>query len=115
MRHWRFTGSSKMNNFTGRILCFSLIVLATFVKSDPRPTQLELSKPSQAKLVICEHTIDITYVPLASGFMYLVAIIDWFSRYVLTWQLSNTLDGRFCLDALGLALAQGTPDIFNTD
>jgi putative transposase len=49
------------------------------------------------------------------GFMYLVAIIDWYSRYVVTWQLSNTLDGFFCLDALDLALAQARPEIFNTD
>jgi putative transposase len=58
---------------------------------------------------------DITYVPMRQGFMYLVAIIDWFSRYVLTWQLSNTLDGYFCLDALQQALPQGRPQIFNTD
>ena len=58
---------------------------------------------------------DITYIRMAHGFMYLVAIIDWFSRYVLTWQLSNTLDGRFCLDALQHALRQGQPAIFNTD
>ena len=47
--------------------------------------------------------------------MYLVAVIDWYSRYVLAWQLSNTLDGRFCLDALDRALIQGQPAIFNTD
>lgn len=58
---------------------------------------------------------DITYIPIQHGFMYLVAVIDWFSRYVLAWQLSNTLDGRFCLDALKQALGQGQPDIFNTD
>ena len=58
---------------------------------------------------------DITYVPMPVGFMYLVAIIDWFSRFVLTWQLSNTLDGLFCLDTLRLALQMGQPDIFNTD
>ena len=58
---------------------------------------------------------DITYVPMLGGFMYLVAILDWFSRFVLTWQLSNTLDGLFCLEALRLALQQGKPDIFNTD
>ena len=58
---------------------------------------------------------DITYVRMAHGFMYLVAIIDWFSRYVLAWQLSNTLDGRFCLDALQRALQQNQPEIFNTD
>jgi putative transposase len=58
---------------------------------------------------------DITYIPLARGFMYLVAIMDWYSRYVLSWQLSNTLDGRFCLEALETALSQGQPEIFNTD
>jgi putative transposase len=58
---------------------------------------------------------DITYLPMRQGFMYLVAIIDWFSRYVLTWQLSNTLDGYFCLDALRQALNKGQPVIFNTD
>jgi putative transposase len=58
---------------------------------------------------------DVTYIRMAHGFMYLVAIIDWFSRYVLTWQLSNTLDGRFCLDAWRNALRQGQPAIFNTD
>jgi len=58
---------------------------------------------------------DITYIPMAQGFMYLVAILDWFSRYVVTWQLSNTLDGRFCLDALQNALQRGRPEIFNTD
>jgi putative transposase len=58
---------------------------------------------------------DITYVPMRQGFMYLVAILDWFSRYVIAWQLSNTLDGWFCLDALHTALAHGRPYIFNTD
>ena len=57
----------------------------------------------------------ITYVPLQQGFMYLVAVIDWFSRYVLDWQLSNTLDGLFCRVALRQALEQGRPEIFNTD
>ena len=58
---------------------------------------------------------DITYVPMRQGFMYLTAIIDWFSRYVLTWQLSNTLDGHFCRTALQQALTLGRPEIFNTD
>lgn len=58
---------------------------------------------------------DITYLPLEKGFMYLVAVIDWFSRYVLAWQLSNTLDGAFCVAALQQALQQGQPAIFNTD
>jgi putative transposase len=58
---------------------------------------------------------DITYVPLQAGFMYLAAIIDWFSRYVIAWRLSNTLDGSFCLDMLEEALRQGQPEVFNTD
>ncbi len=58
---------------------------------------------------------DITYVPLRHGFMYLTAVIDWYSRYVLSWRLSNTLEGRFCLEALDEALARGRPEIFNTD
>jgi len=58
---------------------------------------------------------DITYIPLRDGFMYLVAIIDWFSRYVLSWRLSNTLDNAFCLEALESALEINIPDIYNTD
>ena len=58
---------------------------------------------------------DITYIPMEKGFMYLVAVIDWYSRYVLAWQLSNTLDGAFCLAALHTALQLGRPEIFNTD
>ena len=58
---------------------------------------------------------DITYVPMRRGFMYLTAVIDWYSRYVLSWRLSNTLDGGFCLEALDEALARGKPEIFNTD
>jgi len=58
---------------------------------------------------------DITYIPLASGFMYLAATIDWFSRYVIAWRLSNTLDGSFCQDMLGEALGRGKPEVFNTD
>jgi putative transposase len=58
---------------------------------------------------------DITYVPMRHGYMYLTAVIDWYSRYVLSWRLSNTMDVGFCLEALEEALAQGTPEIFNTD
>ena len=58
---------------------------------------------------------DITYVPMRHGFMYLTAVIDWYSRYVLSWRLSNTLDGGFCLEALDEALTRGRPEIFNTD
>jgi putative transposase len=58
---------------------------------------------------------DITYVPMTGGFMYLVAVLDWYSRFVLAWALSNTLDTAFCLEALSQALLLGTPAIFNTD
>jgi putative transposase len=58
---------------------------------------------------------DITYVPMPSGFMYLAAVIDWYSRYVITWRLSNTLDGAFCLEMLDEALGTGMPEVFNTD
>jgi len=58
---------------------------------------------------------DITYIPMARGFLYLVAIIDWYSRYVLSWRLSNTLDAGFCVEALEEALRKGKPEIFNTD
>jgi putative transposase len=58
---------------------------------------------------------DITYVPMKRGFLYLVAIMDWFSRYVLAWELSNSLETAFCLEALERALKRGPPGIFNTD
>jgi len=58
---------------------------------------------------------DITYVPMPRGYMYLTAVIDWYSRYVLAWRLSNSLEGTFCLEALEEALSWGTPEIFNTD
>jgi putative transposase len=58
---------------------------------------------------------DITYVGLPSGFMYLAAVIDWHSRFVLGWRLSNTLDGSFCLELLREVLGAGSPEVFNTD
>lgn len=71
---------------------------------------IEVVRPNQV------WATDITYIPLAHGFVYLVAIIDWFSRKVLTWRLSNTLDTSFCNDALDEAFARfGHPEIFNSD
>lgn len=58
---------------------------------------------------------DMTYIPMRDGFLYLVAVMDWFSRHVLSWKLSNSMDVDFCLDALDDALSQGPPEIFNTD
>jgi len=70
---------------------------------------LRITRPNQA------WAADITYIPMARGFLYLVAIIDWYSRYVLSWRLSNTLDADFCVEAIKEALRKGKPDIFNTD
>lgn len=58
---------------------------------------------------------DITYIPMRNGFLYLTAVIDWFSRFILSWELSNTLEGTFCRDALHGAFRWGQPLIFNTD
>lgn len=71
--------------------------------------RIEIARPNQV------WGTDITYIRLKKGFLYLVAIIDWFSRYVLSWRLSNSLDVYFCLEALEEALEQGCPDIFNSD
>jgi len=71
--------------------------------------QLVIERPDQ---VWCT---DITYVPMPVGFMYLVVIMDWFSRYVLAWELSNTLDVGFCLVALDRALVRRQPEFFNSD
>jgi putative transposase len=70
---------------------------------------MEITRPNQV------WAADITYIPMARGFLYLVVIMDWFSRYVLSWRLSNTLDADFCIEALEEALRKGRPDIFNTD
>lgn len=58
---------------------------------------------------------DVTYIPMALGFLYLVAILDWFSRCVLSWRLSNSLEASFCVEALEEALTHRTPEIFNSD
>ncbi len=71
---------------------------------------LEITHPNQV------WSADITYVPLPQGFMYLVAILDWFSRYVISWSLSNSLESHFCVHTLREALGQGVqPAVFNTD
>jgi len=70
---------------------------------------IEITRPNQV------WSADITYIRLNEGFVYLVAIIDWYSRYVLSWQLSNSLEAAFCVDALEEALKKGKPEIFNTD
>ena len=87
--------------------------------SDPHPAHriypyllkgMGIDRPNQ---VWCA---DITYIPVQRGFLYLVAVMDWATRHVLAWRLSNTMDVRFCLEALNEALARyGKPEIFNTD
>lgn len=87
--------------------------------SDPHPEHriypyllrnLEITRPNQ---VWCA---DITYIPVQRGFLYLVAIMDWATRHVLAWRLSNTMDAGFCVEALNEAMSRyGKPEIFNTD
>lgn len=61
------------------------------------------------------YSSDITYIPMKRGFLYLMCVIDWYSRYILSWKLSNTLHVDFCLEGLSSALSQGAPEVFNTD
>jgi putative transposase len=70
---------------------------------------LKISRPNQV------WAADITYIPMRKGFLYLVAIMDWHSRHILAWRLSNTLESDFCVEALKEALQKGCPEIFNTD
>ncbi len=77
--------------------------------------QLEPCRADQAKLVICDHTIDITYVRLVAGWLYLVAVLDWYSRYVISWELSDSLEIGFVLRAVDRALEHSTPRIWDSD
>jgi putative transposase len=70
---------------------------------------LEIIRPNQV------WSTDITYIPMQGGFLYLTAVLDWYSRYVLAWRLSNSLDSTFCIEALEEALVGEQPEIFNTD
>ncbi len=70
---------------------------------------MKITRPNQV------WAADITYIPMARGFLYLVVILDWYSRYVLAWRLSNTLESDFCLEALEEALRKGRPEVFNSD
>ena len=91
----------------------------------PKPTTSAMGNPSKTYPYLLKGlsiirpnqvwATDITYIRLTSGFVYLVAVMDWFSRYVLSWELSNSLDVYFCLSALERALSQSRPLIFNND
>ena len=71
--------------------------------------KIRVTRPNQA------WAADVTYLPMARGFLYLVAIMDWHSRYVVAWRWSKSLEADFCVDALREALGQGQPEVFNTD
>ncbi len=73
------------------------------------PRNARITRPNQV------WAADITYLPMARGFLYLVAVMDWHSRYVVSWRLSNTLEAGFCAGALEEALGKGRPEVFNTD
>ena len=91
----------------------------------PQPKPSGMNKPSKTYPYLLKGlriirpnqvwATDITYIRLSHGFVYLIAVMDWFSRYVLSWELSNSLDVYFCLSALDRALSQARPVIFNTD
>ena len=91
----------------------------------PKPTASAIAKPSKRYPYLLKGlnitrpnqvwATDITYIRLTDGFVYLIAVMDWFSRYVLAWELSNSMDVYFCLSALERALSQSRPLIFNTD
>lgn len=70
---------------------------------------MSVDKPDQV------WSTDITYIPMRKGFLYLTAVLDWYSRYVLSWRVSNSLETSFCIEALEKALSKGRPEIFNTD
>jgi putative transposase len=77
--------------------------------------QLQLGHTAPAEFVFCDHTIDITYIRLQGTWLYLVAILDWYSRYVISWALDDTLEIGFVLEATDHALALATPTIWNSD
>jgi putative transposase len=76
---------------------------------------VEVRGVDKTKFVICDQAIDITYIRLRYGWLYLVAILDWFSRYVISWMLDETLELGFVLAAIGQARARAIPQIWNTD
>ena len=121
MRAWLQTQGHCVNRKRVRRLMRVMGLVALYQRprtSKPLPTapkhpyllrELTITRPDQV------WAADSTYIPMAKGFLYLVAVMDWYSRKVLAWRLSNTLDSAFCVDALEEALSKGTPEICNTD
>lgn len=121
MRAWLRTQGHEVNDKRVRRLLRKMGLMAIY----PKPRLSQPGKTTQVypyllKGVTIETpdqvwSTDITYIRLRGGFIYLTAVIDWYSRYVLAFEVSNSLDTGFCLSALDQALAQGRPSIFNTD
>ncbi len=84
-------------------------------KLNAGPGQLQALSADETKFVICDQPIDITYIRLRHGWMYLVAMLDWYSRYVVSWELDQTLEIDFVLAAAQRALAVAQPGIVNSD
>ena len=115
--HRRFIVSSVPSDPSRRI-CPSIgvpVSLAVRRVWSARVAEREPRMAGHAEFVICDQPIDITYIRLRHGWLYLVAILDWFSRYVVSWMLDETLDIGFVLDAIAQARAVATPEIWNTD
>ena len=121
MTHWLNSQGKKVNHKRVERLMRKMGLMATVPgphTSRPHPehnTYPYLLRNLDINRVDQVWAADITYIRMAKGFMYLVAIMDWFSRYVLSWRLSNSLDVYFCLEALEEALSISKPEIFNTD
>lgn len=121
MTAWLATQGHQVNPKRVRRLMRLLGLEAIYPKpnlSIPRDNIRKYPYLLQEEVIIAPNQVwstDITYIPVRNGYLYLVAIIDWHSRYVLAWELSNTMDVSFCLKALEKALAQNQPKIFNTD
>lgn len=84
-------------------------------KLNAGPGQVQTLSANETKFVICDQSIDITYIRLRHGWMSLVALLDWYSRYVVSWELDQTLEIDFVLGAVQRALAAAQPDIVNSD
>lgn len=121
MADWLRDNGHKVNHKrVARLMCLMGLQAITPGPHTSKPAPENKIYPYLLRNVDIEHvnqvwSTDITYIPMQHGFMYLTAVIDWFSRYVLAWEISNTMEVSFCVAALERALSQGTPEIFNTD
>lgn len=121
MTAWLRTKGFEVNQKRVRRLLRKLGILAIYPRPNlSKPGLREVKYPYLLKGVSVERvnqvwSTDITYIRLFSGFIYLVAIMDWYSRYVLSWEISVTMESEFCLSALDRALMTGCPEIFNSD